>query len=296
MVKQVKAVIPKEVIDANIKGEDVSEAVVNSVVEASLEEKTVDEQVSDKSMEAVGVAEGFLSSRANALDDKHQKKLKKEQSLRIKMIATAMGVSSKDLLAYCSDYVQFQQGATRLTDDRMTRLKRNRGIYKVQHGANKNDFKDTTFHVIKSISIMSVPSLLKMAGISFVLPPWVTIGATVTSLAYSVYRYNKRKMGNLADENAKQEGYEVDLNSFVEDMTKLNQVMDRDKAFLEQKKRELSRREYKKFREEYLHKVVSELGIESPFQTNPEVQKTLQEFPESMRFAHSQQRLVEMEA
>ena len=244
-VQEVNGIIPKEVVDAVRHDEDVVEALQE---------------------------ENKANNKKQAKDDKEFNKLRQG------MIAKALGVSRKELETYYADYQAENDGDTRQNDNRADKLKRARGIFKVQRGANNNDKKDTIKGVVTSLGALLIGSTILS---SFITLP-VQIAACTVGIGYSLYRYNKRKGGNRFDEHDKQEHYEELLNSFMDDAKKLDDAIMEDREAIEKAKSVMSKREYKRFRNDYLKSKIEELNIETPFIKDNEVNSSLSKMPDSI--------------
>lgn len=203
---------------------------------------------------------------------------KKFTKLREKMVADALGVSINEMKTFINDYQSSLNGNSHMNDSREDRLRRARGIYTVQRGANNNDKKDTIRGAVSSIGSLVIGTTMLA---DFITLP-VKAAICLIGVGYNIYRYNKRKQGNRFDEYAKQEDYEKQLSIFFEDAKRLDDAILRDRETLENLKNTMSRREYKAFRQEYLKNKVAELQIESPFVRDKLVQSGLQQMPNSI--------------
>lgn len=241
-IKKVEAIIPTEVVQA-IKQE---KEPIDAVVEVA--EKT-------------------------EMSKKEKKAEAKFQKLRLNLILDGLGVDKKTYQEFIQDFEMAEKGDSRLHDSRIKQLKDKRNIFKVQKGANNNDFKDT----LKDSLIGGSSLAMLLLGVNVAIPTPITVLAGVTGIAYNVYRYKKRSKGNRSDEYDKQNSYQKELYKFIKDSKKLEKAIDEDRQILEEHKNSLTKKEFKIFKENYIKEKVAMLKIESPFVSDKEIQDSLVE-------------------
>ncbi len=246
-IQKVNGIIPKEIVDA------VANNGVEEIIGLSIKQD---------------VSQPQKLSRAD----------KKFNALRQKMIAEAFCISKEELATFYADYEAGLNGDTRKNDNRIDKLRRQRGIFRVQRGSNINDKNDTIRNAVTNITTLFLGVIIPNEFIT--LP--IRFAACSIGIGYSVYRYNKRKHGNRCDEFAKQESYEKSLNAFIEDAKRLDQAMYEDREYISDAKKALSRREYNEFRKEYLKEKIEELNIESPFLTDKKIKQKLKDMPSNV--------------
>lgn len=257
-LRKVRAVVPQDIIQAGLYENYLDKQRFFEQLNQHLNNETEEkEQEASKptKFKLVSKIKAFVQTRKEKRENKIFDKIRND------MIANAFGVSPKELEKYKFDYANKQEIANPETVGEV--LRDSRDVYQGQAGANARstrDIKRSALMTGVTVGGLAIPFLSTKfaflgtfaAGVSALISaPLVAGGLAIGGLILGVKKYKKAKVGNTADAAEKYRSYMEKLDNFMQESNNFLSLVDKDNSLILEQKKKLSKKEFKKWCDEY---------------------------------------------
>lgn len=261
-LRQVSGVIPRDYIEsirasiANNKEQSNRRdraGLLEAIRQQQEQQEVVQEEKNVKEETAKPSKFKFVSKIKEWVGVKKEKRENKIfEKVRNQMVCNALGVTPKEMEKFKKDLANKQDvRTTEATSGDLLRDSMN--VYQGQAGANARadkEIKKTAVMAGITIGGLALPSVA--AGVTALLSAPLAVGAlAIGGLLIGIKKYKKAKVGSVADASEKYRNYMEKLESFMNESDDFLQLVEKDNKLIMEQRKNLSKKEFKKWCEEY---------------------------------------------
>lgn len=257
-LRQVSGVIPRDFIES-IRALMVNNneqtnrrdraGLLEAIRQQQEQQEVVQEEENVKEETAKPSKFKFVSKIKEWVEVKKEKRENKIfQKVRNQMVCNALGVTPKEMEKFKKDLANKQDvRTTEATSGDL--LKDSRDVYTGQEGANyraKRDLVITGLAGTITIARLLIPSFKAFMDLS------VVVGSmAVCTVLWATRKFRKARKTNTADASEKYRNYMEKLEGFMNESDDFLQLVEKDNKLIMEQRKNLSKKEFKKWCEEY---------------------------------------------